>query len=338
MSTDVLKVSGNYLLDARNGDITLNVTNTPAGHTGTVTIIGNLDVIGQTTQLESQDSRITDNIIVLNSGEVNSYVTLGTSGLLIARGNSDTLPNAATLLYNDDNYWNVSSVATRGVFEFNSAQAGSAIQVNAIRINQSNGNSTLNILGDDNPQGMINVKGTDNYASRVLDDDDIPNKKYVDSALYFGTDIARRLEVGASSLRMVDDSLSPSDPFFGPSSKLWVYLNTSTNVVFRLEGTEAQIQGITINDHIISVNTAATDLVLQVQTGTNIISGTASVAIDSPLKLKEYPYGITPEEFNTTIYNSGTPGGGGTGLYYVNTTDSDELVSRRKAIIYGIIF
>jgi hypothetical protein len=338
MSTDVLKVSGNYLLDARNGDMTINVTNASTDHTGTVTIIGNLDVIGQSTQIEVQDSRIKDNILVLNSGETNAYVSLGTSGLLIARGNSDELPNAATLLYNDANYWNVSSVSTRGVFEFNSALAGSAIQINAIRINQSNGNLTLNILGDDNPLGMINVKGTDNYASRVLDDDDIPNKKYVDSAVYSGTDIAKRLQVGDSAFRIVDNSLAPTDPFFAPSSKIWGTLNTSTNVVFRLEGTEAQIQGITINDHVISVNTTATDLVLQVQTGTNIVSGTASVAIDSPLKLKEYPYGITPEEFNTTIYNSGTPGGGGTGLYYVNTTDSDELVSRRKAIIYGIIF
>jgi hypothetical protein len=314
------------------------VTNASTDHTGTVTIIGNLDVIGQSTQIEVQDSRIKDNILVLNSGETNAYVTLGTSGLLIARGNSDEPPNAATFLYNDDNYWNVSSVTTRGVFEFNSASAGSAIQVNAIRINQSNGNLTLNILGDDNPLGMINVKGTNDYASRVLDDDDIPNKKYVDSAVYSGTDIAKRLQVGDSTFRIVDNSLDPTDPFFAPSSKIWGTLNTSTNVVFRLEGTEAQIQGITINDHVISVNTAATDLVLQIQTGTNIVSGTASVAIDSPLKLKEYPYSITPEEFNTTIYNSGTPGGGGTGLYYVNTTDSDELVSRRKAIIYGIIF
>lgn len=338
MSTDVLKVSGSYLLDAKNGDVTINVTNTPLHHTGTVTIIGNLDVIGQTTQLASQNSNIKDNIIVLNSGEINSYVTLGSSGILIARGNSDALPNAATLLYNDTNYWNVSSVATRGVFEFDSAEAGSAIRVNAIRINQSNGNTTLNILGDDNPQAMINVKGTDDYASRVLDDDDIPNKKYVDSAVYSGTDIAKRLVVGTSFLRIADSSLSPTDPFFASSSKIWATLDTGTNVVFKLEGTEAQLQGITINDYVVSVNTTATDLVLQVQTGTNLLTGTASVAIDSPLKLKEYPYGVTPEDFNTTIYNSGTPGGGGTGLYYVNTTDSDELVSRRKAIIYGIIF
>jgi hypothetical protein len=336
MSTDVLKVSGSYVLDARNGDVTINVTNSSADHTGTVTILGNLDVIGQTTQISAQDSRITDNIFVLNSGETNNYVTLGTSGILIARGNSDALPNAATMLYNDTAYWNVSSVATRGIFEFNSAQYGSAIQVNAIRI--GTGNNTLNILGDDNPTGMINVKGTDNYASRVLDDDDIPNKKYVDSALYFGTDVAKRLQVGNTFIRIEDDSVDPLDPYFSGSPKIVAGINTTSNVVFRLEGTEAQIQSIIINNSIISVSSTATDLVLQVQTGTNVLTGTASVAIDAPLKLKEYPHGVIPEDFNTTIYNSGTPGGGGTGLFYVNTDSTDELVSRRKAIIYGIIF
>lgn len=338
MSTDVLKVSGDYLVDAKNGNITLNVTNPSTSHTGTVTIVGNLDVIGQTTQIEAQDSRIKDNIIVLNSGEVNEYVTLGTSGILIARGHSDTLPTAATLLYNDDSYWNVASVPTRGVFEFNSASVGSAIRANAIRIDISAGNSTLNIFGDDNPAGVINVLGTEDYETRVLHDDDIPNKKYVDSAVYFGTDIAKRIQVGNTFLRIADDSVAPDDPFFGGSSKIWAAINTSTNVVFRLEGTEAQIQGITIDNSVIGVNTPATDLILQVQTGTNVVTGTASVAIDSPLKLKAYPHNITPENFNTTIYNSGTPGGGGTGIYYVNTTSSDELVSRRKAIIYGIIF
>jgi len=336
MSTDVLKVSGNYLLDARNGDVTINVTDVPTAHTGTVTIIGNLNVVGETTQISSEDSRIKDNIIVLNSGETNEYVTLGSSGLLIARGNSDALPNAATLLYNDNNYWNVLSESTRGVFEFNSASLGSAIQINAIRLGA--GSNTLNIFGDDNPTAMLSVKGTDNYASRVIDDDDIPNKKYVDGAFFFGTDVTNRVQVGDTFLRIEDDSVDISSPYYSESPKVLIAINTSSNVVFRLESTQAQIQGITIDNSVISVNDSNTDLILQVQTGTNVLTGTASVAIDAPMKLKEYPHPIIPENFNTTIYNSGIPGGGGTGLYYVNTTDSDELVSRRKAIIYGIIF
>jgi len=39
----------------------------------------------------------------------------------------------------------------------------------------------------------------------------------------------------------------------------------------------------------------------------------------------------------TKLY-AGTPDAGGTGLFFQNTTDNDELVSKRKAIVYGIIF
>jgi hypothetical protein len=330
MTTDVLKVTGDYLLDARNGDFTVNLSNSV--HTGTMTVVGNLNVIGQTTQIETVDSRIKDNILVLNSGETNDYVTLGTSGLLIARGNSDQIPNAATLFYNDDSVWTVdpSEPSVRGVFEFKSAQAGSAISVNAIRIDTAS-TSSLSILGADNPNSVISVIGTVDYETRVVHDDHIPNKKYVDQAIYLGTDIARRLQVGDSFLQIVDDSVDFSDPFYGPSSKIWAALNTSSNVVFRLEGSEAQIQGLTINDNILQVNTSTSDLVLQPQTG-------QAVKVSSALKLQKITTTPSPELNHDTLYYNGTPGGGGTGLYYVNNSSTDELVSRKRAIIYGIIF
>jgi hypothetical protein len=37
------------------------------------------------------------------------------------------------------------------------------------------------------------------------------------------------------------------------------------------------------------------------------------------------------------VYNN-TVGGGGTGLYVKNANVNDELVSKGKAIVYGIIF
>lgn len=336
MSTDVLKVSGNYLLDARNGDVTINVTNPAYSHTGTVTIFGNLDVVGQTTQIESVDSRIKDNILVLNSGETNEYVTLGTSGILIARGHSDTLPTAATLFYNDNNGWTIdpNQPSRRGIFEFSSALEGSAIQVNAIRIDTAS-TSTLSILGADNPDSMINVIGTVDYETRVVHDDDIPNKKYVDQAVYSGSDIAKRLLVGQTTMRIADSSVSFSDPYYGPSSKIYASINTSTNVVFRLEGTEAQLQGLTINDNAIQVNNASHDLILQPPNN-------QSVKIESSLKLQKLTTStissIVAEANQDTLYYSGQSGGGGTGIYFVNTSQRDELVSRRRAIIFGIIF
>jgi len=91
-------------------------------------------------------------------------------------------------------------------------------------------------------------------------------------------------------------------------------------------------QGITINSSVITVNTT-TDLVLQPSLG-------YGVTIKESLKLGEISTSttVTAEANIDTLYYTGTAGGGGTGLYYVNTNQSDELVSRRKAIIYGIIF
>lgn len=329
MTTDVLRVPGNYLVDATKGNITLDVTPS-GGSTGTVTINGNLVVYGANTSVASTNTNITDNTITINSGEINTYVTAGTSGIIIDRGANAAPANSATLLYNDNSYWNVDGTSNRGVFEFRKALYGSAIMVNAIRIDTAS-TSTLNILGNDNPVGTINVLGTVDYETRVTHDDDIPNKKYVDQAIYSGTDVAKRLLVGNTSMRVADQSVPFGDPFYGTTDKIWAYLTTSTNVVFRLEGSEAQLQGLTINHYTIEVNTSTSDLILQPQTGN-------SVKISSSLKLQKITSTPTAESNHDTLYYTGTAGGGGTGLYYVNTSQQDELVSRRRAIVYGIIF
>ena len=56
-----------------------------------VTIDGNLTVTGTTTAVESTNTTITDNIIVLNQDEVGAGVTLGTAGIEIDRGTADNV-------------------------------------------------------------------------------------------------------------------------------------------------------------------------------------------------------------------------------------------------------
>jgi len=329
MSTDVLKVSGDYLIDARNGNITLNVTS--ATFTGTVSIIGNLDVTGQTTQLESVNTVIKDNILTLNDGETNNYVTAGTSGLLISRGLSNSPTQAATFLYDDGQTWHDSTgTAYRGWFEFKSQNRGSAINVSAIRTN-STLSSTLNILGAENAYGMINVIGTVDYETRVLHDDDIPNKLYVDQALYAGTTQAQKIQVGNTLVFLNDNAPSVpfNSPYFGAPAVI-AALGTTTNVVFRLQGSTARIQGLTIDDTVIRVNTS-TNLVLQASSG-------YSINLENPIRFIAQTTSTAAVANQSALYYSGTAGGGGTGLYFVNTSQQDELISRRKAIVYAIIF
>ncbi len=338
MPTDVLKVSGDYLLDAGNGNITLNVTNTAT--TGTVTILGNLNVIGTSTNIASVNSLITDNVIVINSGETAAPgITLDTAGILISRGLNNSPTAAASILYNESiasGYWTDDIGRTRkGIFEFKVATTGSAIRVNAIRIDAST--STLSILGADAPYSMINVKGQINYDQRVIDDNDIPNKKYVDQTLIAGTTSTRRIAANGTILKVQDNTIRPtSDPAYNPVDTITGTLGTESNVVLQLAGTQALIQGITFTAGNRISTTTATDLTLHTANG-------FAVEISEAIKLDKSSTGTWAAITDVnTIYYTGIQGGGGTGLYYVNKqndiTNSDELVSRRRAIIYGIIF
>ena len=62
-----------------------------------VVIAGNLTITGDATQLETTNTTITDNVIILNQGETGAGVTLGTSGIEIERG---TQPNK-TFVWNE---------------------------------------------------------------------------------------------------------------------------------------------------------------------------------------------------------------------------------------------
>jgi hypothetical protein len=328
MTTDVLRVSGDYKIEANASNSTSVTIDTP------LTIVtGNLNILGTFTNITSTNTNIKDNIVVLNSGETNNYVTLDVSGILIARGANDSISQAATFLYNDNTssggVWSVGTVTNRGLFEFKVEQQLSGIRVNAIRAGA--GATALNLLGSDNPTAVLSVAGTTNYEDQILDDDDIPNKKYVDSAIYSETSSTRKLQVGNNFIEINSSNVNITDEFFSTTDRIFAALNTETNIVFNLEGTEAQFLELNINNNRIYVNTTTNqDLILETNQGFN-------VNLKNPLSLLKTP-SPTGKINEIMIYSTSTVGGGGTGLYYVNDSNTDELISRRKAIIYGIIF
>lgn len=335
MATDVLKVPGDYKIVAKNGDIILDLF---GATTGTVRIYGNLDIVGTSTSIISTNTFVQDKVLVLN------YQTDGTppvdptgnvGGILIDSFSGDPA-DYATLFFNYDSVWGNGSTSSYGVFEFEASSRGSAINVNAIRIDpatallNSANTSTLNFLGAENPNSVLSVAGTFNYEDNVIDDDDIPNKKYVDNRMYTGTVYAKKLQVGNSFIE-INDSAS-FDEFYSSSDKIFASLGG--NEVFRLEGTTGRIQGLTINGTTLAVNTytSSTSITLQPIPGSGVV-------IDGALRMVDQTTAtFTAVTDQTTLYYSQPAGGGGTGIYFVNNNANDELVSRRKAIIYGIIF
>jgi len=335
MPTDVLRVSGDYIVQSKNGTVTLD---TP------LTIIsGNLTILGTTTNIESSNANIKDNILLLNSGEPISSdtggisVNGGTSGIAISRGYGDTLSRVASLIYDDaftlgqyKGVWNFGSTADHGsINDTYNLKIGQVIKVAGIVAPASI--NTLTLLGSYNPNAVLSVKGTNNYIDHVTDPDHIPNKAYVDS-LIGATEIAQKLQVGNSAIEINDNSVNTSSKYHSETNRVVITLGTSTNAVLELQGSAARFKGLVLTDNRIQATNTASSVDINIEP-----YGHGVVQLGGALRILRTPPVASTSSY-TTLYSTSTVGGGGTGLYYVNTQQTDELVSRRRSIVFSIIF
>jgi hypothetical protein len=100
----IKKLNTDYsIITPTGGNINLNV-----GSLGTVTVTGNLVVLGAQTAIETTNTTLKDNIIVLNDGETGAGVTAsqGTAGFIVDRGTSANV----TLRWNEGTHtWQITN-------------------------------------------------------------------------------------------------------------------------------------------------------------------------------------------------------------------------------------
>jgi hypothetical protein len=163
----ILKVSqGDYIVQT-SGEIKLSPGST-------VTINGNLTVTGTTTSVSTDNTTLKDNIIVLNSGETGSSISLGSSGIQIDRGKLLTNPIAARILFDETIEHTPYGAANVGSFVLDTAiettpgtweRTLSNLQVNAIE---------LNTVATNGSGITFNLKDTSTVLAIEVDDDSIP--------------------------------------------------------------------------------------------------------------------------------------------------------------------
>lgn len=223
-----------------------------------IVIDGNLTVMGSTTSVETVNSTVNDNIIVINSGEVGAGITAGSAGIQIDRGSSDD----ATVLYNE----------TADVFEFKVGASYAKIRA-------------------DTPSGA----------------NDVATKGYVDAGIV------------ASSAAEPQWSVQYNDTgaFSGDAGLTY-------------DETKLTVKDIEITTGSISSTTTNGDLEIAA-------NGTGSLYLRSVLKMENEASDPSSTAGSNKVYAK-TPNSGGSGLYFVNTTASDELVSKARAIMFGLIF
>lgn len=320
---------GTIVLDTGNNTYDSEVE--PEDWEGGVVVTGDLYVMGKTTLIETQNAYIEDNIITVNKGETGTGVTLGRAGIEVDRGPGQDL---ASILFQE----NIDE------FTFKLGPVLAGIKTDSITTDNQN-----LLLLNDTTTARISVAGAPDYEERILnydafgelqdltyqDPDYIPNIKAVaDFTLKFfelnppakiqDSEIVDGLTILYDSILEIHDS-----EVDGGVSNLELQLDGVTRALWyadRYEVQDLRFTGTTIHPTV-----SNTDLIFRSE-------GSGSVTVDDNLKLTLQSEPVSADPEGIKLYAK-AEAQGGTGLYFVNTeATKDELISRRKAIAYSMIF
>lgn len=362
----VVQVNGDYKIKTGEGnDIVLDT----GDRIGNVRVTGNLLVEGDTLTVEAENLNVQDNIITLNYGERGPGVTLDYSGIQVDRGtlSGDPLadpgsPAPASLVFNELNdTWQIAYGTPESSFNFD----GGRLKVQQITTDNDTELSLtgrigdLSLLGTGSP-GVVTVKGVGTtgiaYRFRVTDPDDIPNKDYVDNAIQLNP----TFQIVRDNSRVVafdaDDALElgafPVGPFTSQPTENQVAIVVDNSLQAAFFNNRVELKGLTIynEDPVPGFNIIPGDIpdaVVIQATGTNQnikfeTTGTGKVEITYALQLDNL--GISPSLNSGNIrpdasaLYGGPIGSGTTGIYSLNQTYRDELISKNRAILFSMLF
>lgn len=343
----IIKVNGDYRLQvAKGGEIILDTTGVvPDSVTfGTVTIKGNLNVLGATTTTSSTNTMITDNILSLNSGDItgaginsaNNY----TSGIEIYRGTS---PKAQFSFYEQINWFNAATPGEQsGAFQVITEDgAQNALQLRTL-ISNSTSDLAFDMQGSSHALAIVNSQGTygvaghnltadaTNYAGLGLQPYHVPNVQFVYNYVASsyngsgqGTALVNQLEwpLGSGGTASVIATGSS-----GPAGQIQFSVNAIEQGYFSTAG--LTVGNVRINSD--TITDIANNLILTASTG--------AIEVNAVLNLDNQST-PTYEANKSKLYSSSTIGPGNTGVYITNSTlqTPDELISRRRAVVMSIL-
>ena len=295
--------------------------------TGYVEISGNLLVKGDQTTVNTAQLDIEDNIITLNSGETGAGITLNSAGIKIERG---SLPDTF-FKYDED---------VNGFIAIDSASALMPLATGKIDSRSQNllldaGTSTIGVNPTvDYEQKVFTYAGATLTGYDAAKADVIPNTKaVVDYVAYnFANVFLSQIgdgDVTKSSIVIADFENSGADSV--------ITFAIDGNTVSQLYADRWEFDDLRFTGSVIDTLSSNEDLVLK-------SSGTGSIRIDDTLHLNRVPSdddaSMTPTapSDGTKIYvaNEYT---GKSGIFFANDQGSrDELVSKNRALLFGMLF
>ena len=319
MSSKILALpNSDYKVKVQSGG---NITLDTGLNFGITTVTGNLVVLGGTTQVSSSDLNLKDNIITLNDGESGTGITLNQSGIQIDRGSYSD----AKIVFDETITWADPISATTITGGFTLVNASGTLQ--GLRINSvSTGGGDLYLINSGT--GVISVTGTNNYETQITDDDDIPNKKYVDDTIVtqLTSTFQRRIEEGSASKSFVE--VRDTEVSGAPSVVSFQIDNTNKGQIF---GNRVEFEDFRFQDNILSTTASDTDLILESQ-------GTGGVIVNDNFTLTLQGSDPASPLDGLKVYVK-APAAGGTGLFFKHSASkSGEIISRQNALLLSMLF
>lgn len=318
----VIQVNGDYNIKAKEG---ANITLDTGPGVGQVVVTGNLLVEGDTLTISAENLNVKDNIIVLNDGEERAGVTLRYSGIQIDRGSETDV----SFVYDEsDDTW----ILARGTVDTSFNYDNSKLRLKQISTNPDTDSGDLTLIGSGT--GVVKVFGTDTYELQVTHDDDIPNKKYVDDAIQNNPTF--QIKSNDSVVIVTDKDTTGSLAYLTSTTGYTTFGESAVSVIIdgqlntQFYPNRTVIQDLEILDNEISNNNTNGNISLRTQ-------GTGKVQMNYALQIENIA--VTPAYVsNSVLVYSATPSIGTTGLYFVNSARSGELINKNKALVFSMIF
>jgi hypothetical protein len=348
-----LRVNGDYNIRAGDGaKITLDTG--PAVSGGSVRVTGNLVVEGDTVNVNTTNLSIEDNIISLNTGEVGPGVTLVYSGIEVERGNTSAASpqNNASFLYDEStDSWILAHGSAPGPFNFDA----SSLRLKQILTNSTTDSGDLTLIGTGTGVVKVGDRGGSGYETLVTDDDDVPNKKFVDDAI-LNNPTFQIVAPQSQDTKVViaDKEITPNTS--GTAGSLAYFTATTTHSTYgesavsiivdnalvgqfyanRFETGDLELGGGPDRNEITS-RAGITNENIYVRT-----QGTGKLQTNYAMQFEKI--GTVPSYVsNSTLLYAAAPGIGTTGIYFVNDSaevakQNGELISKNKALVFSMLF
>lgn len=315
--TQVVQVNSDYKIKTPiNKTITLD--------SGNVLVTGDFTVMGNNTSIEVSNLQIEDRIITVNKGQSGAGVSGIYAGVDVDRGSA----NKVAVLYNEtDDTWEFAEETISGY-----SVATSKLKINQIVTDVTVNDGNLQLIGDH--IGVLTVPNLpfpNSYTDQILNrsnDNDIPNKGYVDLAI---ANAPPPRDIGSDDTRIVARDKDIFNDLVSVSS-IAVSVDNVTNAVFFANRTE--FHNIRIEENTIENLTTGANLVLST-------SSTGKVEIHYGIQLDNISPSIVDDPdpvTNSSIIFTRPPGTADSGVYFVNASKKDELISKNKALVFSMLF